>query len=130
MPSRAIPCQPGEEILMPQHFDVVVVGIGPGGEVAVSRLPEAGRSVPVVERELVEMADHLMPREDPKVGAIIQPCLAEDGIGRRAVRAWRDGKVSVLELDDGSTLPGDVLTVRDTLPPSNYSPRGRGSARS
>lgn len=61
--------------------------MGPGGEVAASRLLEAGRSVPVVERELVEMADHLMPREDPNVGAFIQPCLAEDGIGRRHVRA-------------------------------------------
>ena len=85
--------------------------------------------MPVVERALVEMADHLMPREDPEVGAIIQPCLAEGGIGRRAVRTRRDGKVSVLELDDGSTLPCDVLTARDTLAPSNDSPCGRGSAR-
>jgi choline dehydrogenase-like flavoprotein len=36
---------------MPHHLDVVVVGIGSGGEVAASRLLEAGRSVPVVERE-------------------------------------------------------------------------------
>ena len=59
---------------MPQHFDVVVVGIGPGG--------------------------------------------------------GRDGKVSVLELDDGSTLPGDVLTARDAPAPSNDPPCSRGSAPS
>jgi pyruvate/2-oxoglutarate dehydrogenase complex dihydrolipoamide dehydrogenase (E3) component len=34
-------------------FDVVVLGMGPGGEVAASRLLAAGRRVAVVERELI-----------------------------------------------------------------------------
>ncbi|RCV48059.1 dihydrolipoyl dehydrogenase family protein [Marinitenerispora sediminis] len=35
------------------RFDVVVIGMGPGGEVAASRLLDAGLRVAVVERELV-----------------------------------------------------------------------------
>jgi len=38
---------------MDEQFDVVVVGMGPGGEVASSRLLAGGRQVAVVERELV-----------------------------------------------------------------------------
>jgi pyruvate/2-oxoglutarate dehydrogenase complex dihydrolipoamide dehydrogenase (E3) component len=34
-------------------FDVIVIGIGPGGEVAAGRLLDAGRQVAVVERELI-----------------------------------------------------------------------------
>jgi dihydrolipoamide dehydrogenase len=36
-----------------EHVDVVVVGMGPGGEAAAGRLTRAGRSVAVVERELI-----------------------------------------------------------------------------
>ncbi|MPZ26959.1 MAG: pyridine nucleotide-disulfide oxidoreductase [Micromonosporaceae bacterium] len=38
---------------MDEQFDAVVVGMGPGGEVASSRLLAAGRRVAVVERELI-----------------------------------------------------------------------------
>ncbi|MET1034998.1 MAG: NAD(P)/FAD-dependent oxidoreductase [Arthrobacter sp.] len=37
----------------PEEFDVVVLGMGPGGEVAASRLIDAGLNVAVVERELI-----------------------------------------------------------------------------
>jgi pyruvate/2-oxoglutarate dehydrogenase complex dihydrolipoamide dehydrogenase (E3) component len=35
------------------HFDAIVLGMGPGGEVAASRLMAAGKKVAVVERELI-----------------------------------------------------------------------------
>ena len=38
---------------MTKSFDAVVLGMGPGGEVAATKLLEAGRSVAVVERELI-----------------------------------------------------------------------------
>ena len=38
---------------MPDHFDAIVLGMGPGGEVAASRLLDAGKTVAVIERELI-----------------------------------------------------------------------------
>lgn len=38
---------------MTEQFDAIVIGMGPGGEVAASRLLAAGRRVAVVERELI-----------------------------------------------------------------------------
>ena len=38
---------------MTERFDVIVIGMGPGGEVAASRLLAAGKKVAVIERELI-----------------------------------------------------------------------------
>ena len=35
-----------------EQFDAIIIGMGPGGEVAASRLLAAGRRVAVIEREL------------------------------------------------------------------------------
>ncbi|UGY91265.1 dihydrolipoyl dehydrogenase family protein [Streptomyces gobiensis] len=36
-----------------EHYDAIVIGMGPGGEVAASRLLDAGLRVAIVERELI-----------------------------------------------------------------------------
>ncbi len=38
---------------MADHFDVIVIGMGPGGEVAASQLLKAGKRVAAIERELI-----------------------------------------------------------------------------
>jgi choline dehydrogenase-like flavoprotein len=38
---------------MTEQFDAIVIGMGPGGEVAASRLLAAGKRVAVIERELI-----------------------------------------------------------------------------
>jgi pyruvate/2-oxoglutarate dehydrogenase complex dihydrolipoamide dehydrogenase (E3) component len=42
-----------KEGTLPDRFDAVVVGMGPGGEVAATRLIDGGMKVAVVERELI-----------------------------------------------------------------------------
>lgn len=38
---------------MEEHFDVAVLGMGPGGEVAAGRLLKARKRIAVIERELI-----------------------------------------------------------------------------
>ncbi len=38
---------------MSEKFDAVVIGMGPGGEVAADRLRKAGKRIAAVERELI-----------------------------------------------------------------------------
>src|SRR5690606_26333571 len=47
------PGPPGTRPAVTEHVDVVVVGMGPGGEVVADRLLDAGRRVAVAERELI-----------------------------------------------------------------------------
>jgi pyruvate/2-oxoglutarate dehydrogenase complex dihydrolipoamide dehydrogenase (E3) component len=47
----AVPVGTGRQAM--EHFDAIVLGMGPGGEVVASRLLAAGQKVAVVERELI-----------------------------------------------------------------------------
>jgi pyruvate/2-oxoglutarate dehydrogenase complex dihydrolipoamide dehydrogenase (E3) component len=42
-----------QEIGMSEQFDAIVIGMGPGGEVAASNLLRAGKQIAIVERELI-----------------------------------------------------------------------------
>ena len=43
----------GYHVVMSEHFDAIVIGLGPGGETVAKRLIAAGKRVAVVERELI-----------------------------------------------------------------------------
>jgi len=62
---------------------------------------------------IVQSADRLVDREDPRVGELIRQALIDEGIevrvGRRAHHAHRAGANTILELDDGARLATDVV---------------------
>jgi len=98
----------------------VLVGGGPVGVELGQMLARFGARVTIVQS-----ADRLIDREDPRVGELIASALAEDGIdirvGRTATRARRDGADTIIELDDGSTISTDVIVIG-----TGRTPRTRG----
>jgi dihydrolipoamide dehydrogenase len=89
------------------HYDAIVIGMGPGGEVAASRLLEAGQQVAVVERELIggECAywacipsKTLLRPTEARAEASRAAGLARPGLEWPEVRAYRD--VMIRHLDD------------------------------
>jgi pyruvate/2-oxoglutarate dehydrogenase complex dihydrolipoamide dehydrogenase (E3) component len=98
---------------MSQHFDVIVIGMGPGGEVAASRLLEAGRRVAVVERELIggECAywacipsKTLLRPPEAKVGVDRAEGVAGAALDWAGTRAYRD--YMIRNLDDSNQVKG------------------------
>ena len=96
---------------MAEVFDVVVVGMGPGGEVAASRLLAAGRRVAVVERELIggECAywacipsKTLLRGPEAAAEAGRTPGLTRPGVDWPGLRDYRD--VMVRHLDDAAQV--------------------------
>lgn len=88
----------------------LVVGGGPAGLELGQMLARFGCQV-----TLVQSADRLIDREEPRVGELIGHALADDGVdvrlGRRvATVAARDG-TTLVELDDGTTLDADVVVL-------------------
>lgn len=89
----------------------LVVGGGPAGLELGQMLSRFGCQV-----TLVQSADRLIDREEPRVGELIGHALADDGVdvrlGRRVatVAAVRDG-ATLVELDDGTTLDADVVVL-------------------
>lgn len=98
---------------MSETFDVVVLGMGPGGEVAASALLAAGRSVAVVERELIGGECGYWACIPSKT--LLRPPEAKtavdraDGVVRAALdwpatRAYRD--YMIRDLDDSKQVTG------------------------
>jgi pyruvate/2-oxoglutarate dehydrogenase complex dihydrolipoamide dehydrogenase (E3) component len=88
----------------------VVLGGGPVGLELGQFLARFGCQV-----TLVQSADRLINREDPRVGELAQRALELDGVqvrtGRRVVRAAARGGERSVELDDGSRIATDVVVV-------------------
>ncbi len=96
-----------------QVYDAVVLGAGPAGEVAVSRLAAQGMKVALVERELIggECAywacipsKTLLRAPEVRADATRTAGVAEPGVAWLAVAAYRD--VMVRHLDDSGQEAG------------------------
>ena len=98
---------------MSESFDVVVLGMGPGGEVAASALLAAGRTVAVVERELIGGECGYWACIPSKT--LLRPPEAKTGVDRAAgvagavldwpaTRAYRDAMIR--HLDDSKKVTG------------------------
>ena len=88
----------------------VIIGGGPNGVETSQWLSRIGCDV-----TLVQHADVLVNREDPRVGEMIKGILEEEGIGvrvgRRVEKARKDGDLAVVTLDDGEEIPTDVVVT-------------------
>ncbi|MFC7327437.1 dihydrolipoyl dehydrogenase family protein [Marinactinospora rubrisoli] len=88
------------------RFDVVVIGMGPGGEVAASRLLAAGRRVAVVERELIGgecgywaciPSKTLLRPVEARSGARGAAGLGSPGLDWAGLRGYRDQMIRHLD---------------------------------
>jgi dihydrolipoamide dehydrogenase len=98
---------------MPETVDVIVLGMGPGGEVAASRLLAAGRRVAVIERELIggECAywacipsKTLLRAPEVRSEADREPGVATPALDWPAIAAYRD--YMTRHLDDQAQVRG------------------------
>lgn len=88
----------------------LLIGGGPVGIELGQLLARLGSRVTLVQR-----AERLIDREDPRVGELIAKALSDEGVdvrvGRQVVRASRHGGGASVELDDGTTVETDVIVV-------------------
>jgi pyruvate/2-oxoglutarate dehydrogenase complex dihydrolipoamide dehydrogenase (E3) component len=89
---------------------MLVLGGGPVGVEMAQAVHRLGGSAVIVE-----MMEHLLPREPAPLGEALGEALRRDGIElelrRSATGVRRDGEDVVLDLDDGRELRGDRLLV-------------------
>ncbi len=89
---------------------LLVLGAGPTGCELAQAFARLGSRV-----RLVELADRVLPAEEPEASAVIADALASDGVdvhtGRRTVRAERRHGHITLQLDDGDRLGTDHVLV-------------------
>jgi pyruvate/2-oxoglutarate dehydrogenase complex dihydrolipoamide dehydrogenase (E3) component len=88
----------------------VLVGGGPVGIELGQMLSRFSSEVTIVQS-----ANRLINREDPKVGELIKGYFEEEGIdvrvGRKVTKARKDGDTTTVELDDGSEVATDVIVI-------------------
>ncbi|WP_343577826.1 FAD-dependent oxidoreductase, partial [Mycobacterium sp.] len=98
---------------MPTDFDAIVIGAGPGGEAAVSRLVEGGLRVALIERELIggECAywacipsKTLLRPPEARAEAAHSAGLSEPKLEWPALRDYRD--YMIRHLDDTAQIDG------------------------
>jgi pyruvate/2-oxoglutarate dehydrogenase complex dihydrolipoamide dehydrogenase (E3) component len=88
----------------------LMVGGGPVGIELGQLLARLGCQVTLVQR-----AERLIDREDPRAGDLIRKALSEEGVdvraGRRVVRASRHAGGALVELDDGAVVETEVIVI-------------------
>jgi pyruvate/2-oxoglutarate dehydrogenase complex dihydrolipoamide dehydrogenase (E3) component len=88
----------------------LLVGGGPVGIELGQLLARLGCQVTLVQR-----AERLLDREDPRVGELIRAALSDEGVdvraGRQVVRASRHAGGTLVELDDGATVQTEVIVI-------------------
>jgi pyruvate/2-oxoglutarate dehydrogenase complex dihydrolipoamide dehydrogenase (E3) component len=88
----------------------VLIGGGPVGVELGQFLARFGSQV-----TLVQSADRPIDREDPRVGELIRRFLTADGVdvrtGRHVAKVSKQDGATLVELDDGSSVPTDVVVL-------------------
>jgi dihydrolipoamide dehydrogenase len=90
----------------------LLLGGGPVGVELGQFLARMGTKVTIVQR-----AEQLLDREDPRVGELARDIMQADGVevrtGRQAarVRPSDDGRCTLVDLDDGTTVATDVIVL-------------------
>lgn len=98
---------------MTEHFDAIVIGMGPGGESAASQLLRAGKRVAVVERELIGgecgywacIPSKTLLRPPEAKGAVVRAAGVDGAeLDWPATRDYRD--YMIRHLDDSKQVKG------------------------